>query len=163
MSDQSLTIAFTVDQTPEEAFLAIKNVRGWWSEGIEGSIEKLGDEFSYRYEDLHYSKQRLVELVPGKKIVWLVLDDAYLQFTKDPSEWKGTQLCFEVSKNRNKTEVRFTHLGLIRAHECFDACSDAWTFYIKDSLRALIATGKGQPNHKEKARRARPKGRSATS
>jgi hypothetical protein len=30
MNEGSLTITFTVDRTPEEAFDAITNVRGWW-------------------------------------------------------------------------------------------------------------------------------------
>ena len=53
MNDQDLTMTFTVDQTAEEAFDAIKNVRGWWSEEIEGGTGKLGDEFTYQYKDVH--------------------------------------------------------------------------------------------------------------
>ena len=59
MNDQSLAITFTVDQTPEQAFAAINNVRGWWSGNIEGNTDKLGDEWTYRYKDIHYSKQRI--------------------------------------------------------------------------------------------------------
>src|SRR5260370_42347361 len=70
MGNQSYTATFLVDQTPEEAFAAVNNVRGWWSGEIEGGTDKLGDEFTYRYKDVHYSKQKLVELVPGKKVVW---------------------------------------------------------------------------------------------
>ena len=149
MSQQDLSMTFSVDQTPEQAFAAIMNVRGWWSEGIEGSAEKIGDEFTYRYKEMHDSKQRLVEAVPGKKIVWLVVDSR-LSFTKDKGEWNGTQLCFELSKKRekggDKTEVRFTHLGLVPAFECFEACTKGWTFYVNDSLRGLMTTGKGQPH-----------------
>jgi hypothetical protein len=59
MNPANFTTTFTVDQTAEEAFAAITNVRGWWSGEIEGSTHKLGDEFTYRYEDVHYSKQKL--------------------------------------------------------------------------------------------------------
>ena len=152
MNDQNFTTAFTVDQTPEQAFAAINDVRGWWTgdPGVEGSTDKLGDEFTYRYKDVHYSKQKITELIPGKKVVWLVLD-SYLKFTNDKAEWNGTQVTFEVSTKDRKTEVRFTHLGLVPEVECFNACSNAWSSYINGSLRSLITTGKGRPNQKEKA------------
>jgi len=57
---------------------------------------------------------------------------------------------FEIASKGDKTEVRFTHVGLVPAFECYGGCSGAWGFYINDSLRNLIATGKGQPNEKEK-------------
>jgi Activator of Hsp90 ATPase homolog 1-like protein len=141
---QNYTTTITVDQTPEEAFAAINNVRGWWmgDPGVEGSTDKLGDEFTYRYEDIHYSKQKITELVPGKKVVWLVLD-ARLNFTKDRAEWKGTEITFEISKKGKQTEIRFTHVGLVPQFECFDSCSDAWGSYINGSLRKLITAGKG--------------------
>ena len=150
MSNQSYTTTFLVDRTPEEAFAAITNVRGWWSGEIEGSTDKLGDEFTYRYKDVHYSKQKLVEVVAGRKVVWLILD-AWLSFTEDKSEWNGTRVIFEVSKHGDKTEVRFTHEGLVPHFECFDKCSNAWGFYINTSLRSLITTGRGNPNPQEQS------------
>jgi Activator of Hsp90 ATPase homolog 1-like protein len=141
MNEQNLTTTMTVDQTPEEAFAAINNVRGWWSGEIEGSTEKLGDEFTYRYQDVHYSKQKVVESIPGRKVVWLVLD-ARLNFAKDKTEWKGTEITFEISRKGIETEVRFTHVGLVPEFECFSSCSNAWGSYINDSLRSLITSEK---------------------
>jgi hypothetical protein len=149
MKNQNFTASFTVEETPEQAFAAINNVRGWWSGEIEGSTDEAGEEFTYRYKDIHYSKQRITELTPGKKVVWLVLD-SYLKFVEDKTEWNGTEVTFEVSKNGDKTEVRFAHVGLVPEFECFDACSNAWGSYINGSLRSLITTGKGFPNQKEK-------------
>jgi hypothetical protein len=148
MPSQNYTTTFVVDRTPEEAFAAITNVRGWWSGEIEGSTDRLGEEFTYRYQDVHYSKQRLTELVAGQKVVWHVLD-AYLNFAEDPDEWVGTDVTFEVARRGDQTEVRFSHLGLVPAFECYDTCSNAWGFYINSSLRNLITTGQGAPNPTE--------------
>jgi hypothetical protein len=138
--NQNFTTTFTLDQSPEDAFAAINDVRSWWSGEIEGSTDELGGEFTYRYEDLHYSKQKIGELVPGKKVVWLVLDGR-LNFVEDKREWTGTTITFDIAKKGDQTEVRFTHAGLVPERECFTACSSAWGYYINGSLRSLIAAG----------------------
>jgi activator of Hsp90 ATPase-like protein len=145
MTSQSFSTAFVVDQSPEEAFVAINNVRGWWSGQIEGATDELDAEFTYRYQDVHYSKQRITEFVPNRKVVWHILD-AHLNFTEDPNEWTGSKVAFEVSQEGEQTEVSFTHLGLVPAFECHDKCSSAWRFYINNCLRRLITSGQGEPN-----------------
>lgn len=140
MKTQDLTFTLIVDQTPEEVFKAVTNVRGWWSDTLEGDSEKLNDEFIYRYQDMHYSKQRLVEVVPNQKVVWLVLD-SYLSFIEDKTEWTGTKISFEISKVQDKTHLVFTHHGLNPEVECYNACFDGWSHYVKGSLWQLITTG----------------------
>ncbi|MEO8392668.1 MAG: hypothetical protein ABI700_06720 [Chloroflexota bacterium] len=149
-AQQNYSAIFVVDQSPAAAFAAINNVRGWWTENVEGSTHKLNDEFEVRFGDVHYSKQKLVEVVPDAKVVWLVEDSA-LNFIHDQSEWTGTHVMFEIAQKGDQTEVRFTHLGLVPVIECYDACSNAWGGYITGSLRSLITTGQGQPAEKEKA------------
>ena len=146
----SFTAAFSVDQTPEEVFHAINNVRGWWSEDIEGGTGKVGGEFTYRYQDVHRCRIKVTELVAGARVAWRVLDN-YFDFTRDKSEWKDTEIHFEIIARDGKTEIRFTHAGLVPGYECFDVCSNAWGFYLYTSLRALIRTGHGLPNRKEQA------------
>ncbi len=150
MPSQNYTATISVDQSPKEAFDAIRNVRGWWSEEIEGSTAKVGDEFKYRYRDVHSCTMKLVELAPNKRIAWLVTDN-YFDFIDDKTEWKGTKVVFDIANSGEKTEIRFTHEGLVPEYECFTICSNAWGSYINGSLKNLIATGKGSPNPKEKA------------
>jgi len=143
MKTPDFTATILVDQNPEEAFNAINNVREWWTgePGIEGSTDKLNDEFTYDYKPYHHSKQKIIELIPGKKIVWLVTD-SNISFVEDKNEWTGTKITFEITKNGDKTEVRFTHAGLVPGIECYDGCSNAWGSYISSSLYNFIAKGK---------------------
>ena len=140
-----LTYTILVDQTPEEVFIAVNNVRGWWSEEIEGGTEQLNDEFNYHFEDVHRCKMKIIESIPGKKIVWDVLEN-YFKFTKDSSEWTGNKIVFLITEKDGKTQLQFTQVGLVPEYECYDICRNAWGNYFNNSLRNLITTGKGQPN-----------------
>jgi hypothetical protein len=149
MSTPDFTTTLLVDQSPKNVFDAINNVRGWWSEEIEGPTDKLNEAFNYHFQDVHICKIKVIELVPDQKVVWQVLEN-YFKFTTDKTEWIGNTISFEISKQGDKTQLKFTHHGLVPAYECYDICHDAWTTYIQNSLRNLIATGKGMPNGKEK-------------
>lgn len=145
MNKKDFTTVFSVTQTPEAVFNAINNVCGWWSGEINGATDEPGAEFTYYVAGAHFSKQKITEFIPGKKVVWHVVD-ATLSFVKDKNEWKDTNIVFEISREGDKTEVRFTHLGLVPAYECYGDCSTAWDILVNRNLRNLITTGKVQPS-----------------
>jgi hypothetical protein len=143
MTATNFTTTILVNQTPDEVFNAVNNVDAWWQGEIEGSTNKLNDEFIYRMKEIHFSKQKIVEFIPGKKVVWLITE-SQLNFIKDKSEWTSTKIIFEISEINNKTQLRFTHAGLAKEIECYDACSNAWSLLVQQSLFSLITTGKGK-------------------
>ena len=148
MVTSDFTIILLVDKPMKEAFNAINNVRGWWTEDLEGSSLNLHDEFTVRFfDDIHVTTQKLVEIIPDKKVVWLVTKSE-LNFLKDRHEWKDTKISFEITEKGNKTQLRFTHLGLVPKIECYKDCSAGWTMYIKGSLLELLTNGKGRPELK---------------
>ncbi|ASK28874.1 ATPase [Chryseobacterium sp. T16E-39] len=148
MKNQDFTTSLIVDASPHKVFEAINNVRGWWSENIDGSTNSLHDEFHYHYQDVHRAQFRIIEMIPDKKVVWHVLEN-YFKFTEDETEWKDTKVIFELAEDGGKTVLKFTHQGLTSEYECFQLCHDAWTHYIQSSLKDLIMTGKGSPTPKE--------------
>jgi hypothetical protein len=144
----SFTTTLSVDQSPEEVFAAVLNVRGWWSENIDGPTDQPGELFTYHHQDVHRCTMRVAEMTSPTRVVWHVVDN-HFNFTDDANEWKGPEIHFDIIRVGTKTELRFTHLGLAPANECFDVCSGAWDFYLQTSLRGLIRTGTGLPNPHE--------------
>lgn len=146
MNGQSFTTGLTTTKSPQEVYDAIIDVHSWWSGVVDGSTDHVGAEFTYRYRDLHESKQRVVELVPGQRVVWDVIG-ATLTFVPNQHEWKGTRIRFEIGATADgETELRFTHEGLVPACDCYRDCSNGWSSLMSKSLRHRIDSGKHQPD-----------------
>src|SRR4051794_6745123 len=140
----NFTATFTTGRSRDEAFAAIRNVRGWWSASITGTSENTGDAFRFEVPGVHRCTMTLTEVVPGERMVWHVTD-SWVVFAEDTREWEDTDVVFTVDEQGGRTVVTFTHAGLSPAVECYDLCSDAWTGFVTGSLKHLIETGRGEP------------------
>ena len=103
MKNNSYTIIIEVDKTPEEVYNHICDVPKWWSKDFEGLSAKLNDEFTILHPGAHYSKQRLIEVIPGSKIVWLVTESYLDWLEKNKREWTNTKMVFEITAEGVKT------------------------------------------------------------
>lgn len=139
----SYTATITVAAAPRAAFDAINDVAGWWGR-ITGATTAVGDEFVYVVPGLHYSGFRVVDLVPERRVEWLVTG-SYLDFVEDKQEWNGTTARFKIEPAGEGSRITFTHQGLESTHECFEICSNAWGMFIRGSLKQFIETGVGAP------------------
>lgn len=138
---KSFSFSFRSSKSADTIFDLLLNIDKWWSgfysESISGKSRAINDEFSFSAGGgLHYTKQKLVELIPNQKIVWLVTE-SNLQFLNDTSEWTNTMLRFDISTEGNKTSVTFTHDGLLPQIECYDQCSAAWLQYLEQLQEKL--------------------------
>jgi hypothetical protein len=147
MKTPNYTHTLSVTQSSEQVFNAINDIRGWWSEDFKGHSTKLNDEFEVRFADMHVSTQKLTEVVPNQKVVWLVTA-SYLSFLNDKAEWTGTEIVFEIVEKDGQTQLHFTHVGLVPESECYQDCFKGWNYFLEHSLLKLITTGKGQPHLK---------------
>jgi hypothetical protein len=138
------SISTVIAGSSAEVFAAVLDAKGWWNEAIDGPTARVGDEFGFEVEGLHRTRIRVTDVSPDRRIEWLVVDN-HFGFVTDQSEWVGDRMVFDLVPVDDGTEVTFTQFGLVPELECYDVCSNAWSFFVRDSLRQLAERGQGKP------------------
>lgn len=147
--NKSYTATIEFVKSPEDVFKLINSIPKWWiriADGryteFEGQSANLNDEFVLRHGENHYSKQKLIEIIPDKKIVWFVTDSKLNWIENDKHEWTGTKMIFEISSQGDKTVLNFTHQGLVPEKECYRHSVQFWNMILKEWLFNFIADNK---------------------
>lgn len=123
----------------------------WWTPATEGRASRQGDEFvvHFRHFGRTRKKFRVVELIPDKKVVWhcleALIDSPDL---RNPHEWEGQQMSWEVLPDDDGTLLRFTHHGLNERQECWNLCEPGWDHSLS-SLKQLVEAGTGKPFNRQ--------------
>ena len=143
MEKKNFRRTITVNSSAEEAMKKISQVNGWWAKNFSGSAKKLNDKFTVRFGET-FVEFLISEVVPAKKVVWKVTD-CNLHWIKAKKEWNNTEVVFEISSEKNKTKIDFTHVGLVPGVECYSDCEVGWDSHVTISLANFINEGKGQP------------------
>ena len=146
MEIKNYTATIEIAKSPSAIFNNINEVSKWWATKefngkCEGQSSKLNDEFEVRFGDAHYSKQKLVEVIPNSKIVWLVTD-SQLNWLTNKTEWTNTKMIFEITTNGDLSALHFTHEGLVPEQECYLQCEKGWNMLIKERLFSFINDSK---------------------
>ncbi|MGC4041892.1 MAG: SRPBCC domain-containing protein [Flavobacterium sp.] len=142
MKNKDFTTSIEVPQSPQQVFKAICEVPNWWNkEDFRGSSTNLGDEFVIDHPGQHFSNQKVVEMIPNEKIVWLVTESHMDWLKENKQEWTNTKMIFEISSKDDRTLLHFTHEGLVPQTECYIMCEQGWNMIIGSWLYHYITTG----------------------
>jgi len=141
MKKKNYTATIEVAKSAKDVFNDIKEVSKWWSKDYEGNSTNLNDEFVICHPGAHFSKQKLIEVIPDKKVVWLVTDSELNWLENDKHEWTNTRMIFEITSKEDKTLLHFTHEGLVPEKECYERCEQGWNMVIKERLFNFITNG----------------------
>jgi hypothetical protein len=134
------TTTIEVPRSSKEVFDYIIELSKWWPEDFEGETIQLGTEFILKTGDGHYSKNKVIEFVPNKKVVWLTTES--LRKT-DNFDWTGTKMIFEISPEGNYTLLKFTYDGVVLQNEYY-RLTQICDMTVKDLFYNFIVNGKGK-------------------
>jgi uncharacterized protein YndB with AHSA1/START domain len=130
-----------------DQFATEQGIRNWWLTSCEME-SRVGGTVTLRFtKSDFYAVFRITRLDADRAVEWECLES--LQPEKlgfqDRADWVGTRLRFEVAAlGDGQSQLTFTHVGLAPL-ECFGVCSNAWSFFLGQSLRAYLETGAGKP------------------
>lgn len=143
MEKKNFQSSISAKISASEAIKRISKIPEWWGVTFSGSSEKQNDKFIIKMGGDSFFNMTVEELIPGKRVVWLVTD-CYMPWYADKKEWTNTRLIYDLSENNGVTTLHFTHAGLTPGVECYKDCETGWTHWIRTSLLSYFTTGKGQ-------------------
>ena len=109
------TVTVLLDMPADELFRVITvELGGWWPEEIRGGCTAPDVEFELFTADSHYSRNRVIEWIPGGRVVWLVTDSLR---KLDGHRWTGTRMIFDLLPRQGATELSFTYDGPVPKEE----------------------------------------------
>src|SRR5581483_12513804 len=112
MENESFRATIEVTNSPREIFQRItEDVAKWWGgKDFSGKSTNMNNEFIVNHPGAHYSKQKLIDVIPNKKVVWLVTESK-LNWLKNQDEWTNTKMIFEITSKSHSFLLHFTHEG----------------------------------------------------
>jgi hypothetical protein len=136
---------FNVAASPERAYAAISDVKGWWIRDTEGPTAAAGDSFTVHFDRISaFVRFSVAEAQQGSRCVWHV-DDCFLPWFQDKTEWNGTDVIFDIIPTANGCSVAMVHRGITPEVECYNMCNPGWEGHVMKSLYKLISEGAGTP------------------
>ena len=113
---------------------------GWWTHNTQAE-SKVGGALRFRFiadgVDIGGFDMKVLELQPGKRVLWQVVDG--------PKEWVGTRISWELKQEGEYSIVLFKHQDWKEPGEFMHHCSTKWAIFLM-SLKSLVETGKGAPS-----------------
>jgi uncharacterized protein YndB with AHSA1/START domain len=132
-----------IKSSPNDVYRALATVdglAGWWTSDTKGE-SKVGGTIQFRFSadgvEIGGFYMTVLELDPGKRVLWQVVDG--------PAEWIDTRISFEIKQEDDYAIVLFKHQDWKEPAEFMYHCSTKWATFLM-SLKSFVETGKGAPN-----------------
>ena len=122
-------------------------IRGWWTECCVVGTE-VGRRAAFVFpHGGFFAVMKITALKQSQLVEWRCLNCQHDEKTglTNLHDWEGTKISFRLKAiGRNQTQLMFTHhgLGKLKSH---GACASIWSFFLGQSLRQMLHSGRGLP------------------
>ena len=130
-------VEIEIKKSPSDVFNHVIRLSEWWPEQFEGESIKLNTEFVLRTGDAHYSKNKVIEFVSNKKVVWVTTES---NRKTDNFDWTGTKFIFEFTPKDDNTLLKFIYDGVVFENES-DRLVEICDITIKEMFYKYITNG----------------------
>jgi uncharacterized protein YndB with AHSA1/START domain len=127
----------TIKKPASVVYKAVTEQQGlasWWTTDTIAKAE-IGFINEFRFGDRYHDKMKIINLVPGKKVLW--------ECIYGHEEWLGTKLIFDLEAKENHTILRFSHGNWREVTDFYAICNTIWGQFLH-SLKDYCETGKGR-------------------
>jgi uncharacterized protein YndB with AHSA1/START domain len=138
--EANYTVSIEVAKSPEHVFNCLVNLKQWWPEDFEGEDLCLNSEFVLTTGDSHYSKNKVIEFVPEKKLAWIATGSIR---KTDNFDWTGTKMIFELTPEGRSTILKFTYDGVVLENES-ERLVQICDMTVKEFFYNFTVNGKGK-------------------
>lgn len=132
------TVEMEVEKRLNDVFDHFNDLSKWWPEDFEGEDIGLNSEFVFSSGETHYSKNKVIEFVPNKKVVWLATESIR---KADNYDWTGTKFIFEFTPRGDNTLIKFTYDGVVFEDE-YDRLVQICDMTLKEMFYKYLTHGK---------------------
>lgn len=148
---ENFTLELTFDAPVEQLYQSLASQDGprqWWTKFCETS-DTVGGVSKFRFPKAgFFAHMEITDLRENELVQWKCVDSRHpkdSQFS-DLRDWVGTTIRFRCEPVDDKrSRLRFEHVGLTPVLDCYDSCESGWSYYLGESLRALLENGEGKP------------------
>jgi uncharacterized protein YndB with AHSA1/START domain len=148
---ENFTLDLTFNVPVNQLYQALASKDGpsrWWSKFCETS-DTVGGVSKFRFPKAgFYAHMEIADLKENKLVEWKCVDSRHPKDApfSDLRDWVGTMIRFQCELVGDGTSrLQFEHVGLTPVLDCYETCQSGWSYYLGDSLRALLETGEGKP------------------
>lgn len=145
--NNDIQIEINVPVSAASAYSEISRVSDWWTRNTDGEASQVGNAFTVRFKDTFVSFE-VTDAEQDSRYVWHV-QDCFLHWLENKTEWKNSDVIFDITSTGNGSHVLMTHRGLNEKTECYADCKSGWEHFVATSLYNLITTGVGMPEGEE--------------